>query len=543
MRYDKKQFRLQRRTADTDQPSSAHAGRERLVAKPGAIFATVSVKQKLLGLYGCILVGFLLVFAVEFQESRLGERALALERLAVSAQIEVLGMRRQEKNHFLRHDDASLAAVHRHQQAAVAAVKAIRTLDPAHADACDAALGFLHRYLADFETVAQTDMAQAGSPSAAFVRAARALEPVTGELQEYYATRHRDIVKKAALAAWSIQAAILALVGLAAWVVFRSVAEPLAAIGRHARQVARGEASDLHPGDFSGEFRALAEDIGRMESHLLATILELVRKQREAAEEAARAREARRHAEALGRVKGDFLSLVSHELKTPLTSMVGFAQVLRKRLDRDTMVQATQRFPEIAEERTRFCENLDIILGEGRRLAELIDNMLELAALETGDSPLALDTVPAADVVDKAVAPFAAAMAEKGLRFTREIPEDMPPLRCDRDRVVYVLRHLFSNAVKFTPAGHIACRVRREGDMAVIDLEDTGPGIPPEKREAVFEKFLQLGDNLTNKMPGLGIGLAASRAVMESHGGSISIDGNPGKGSMVSISVPLATAP
>ena len=513
------------------------------MAKPGAKVATVSVKQKLLALYGCILAGFCLVFAVEVQESRLGERALTLERLAVSARIEVLGMRRQEKNYILRHDAGSMAALHRHQQAVVATLERIRTLDPTHAAVCNAALDLLREYLAGFEAVAQADAGLAGSASAAFVRTARAIEPMIAALQEHYATRSRDIVKKTALAAWTIQAAILVLVGLAAWAVFRSVAGPLAAIGRHARQVARGEASNLHPEDFSGEFRALAEDIGRMESHLLATILELVRKQREAAEEAARAREARRRAEALTRVKGDFLSLVSHELKTPLTSMVGFAQVLRKRLDRDMLVQAAAQLPELAEERTRFRENLDIVLGEGRRLAELIDNMLELAALETGNAPLTLDTVPAAEVVDRAVAPFAAAMAEKGLHFTREIPEDMPPLRCDRDRVVYVLRHLFSNAVKFTPAGHIACRVRREGDMAIIDLEDTGPGIPPEKREAVFEKFLQLGDNLTDKMPGLGIGLAASRAVMESHGGSIRIGGNPGKGSMVSISVPLATAP
>lgn len=603
---------------------------------PGATFAAISVKHKLLALFGCILAGFLLVFTVDHLETRLTERTLELERLAVSAKIAVLGMRRQEKNYFLRHDQESLAAVRRNQQTAIRDVEAIRGLDPAHAASCDAALSLLRDYLTSFhamtgnpdatgvdapgalfldrsldlEHLERADPAlagdlarlrllekrwlvsgtgvplqaletavddltakardngpsgeaaaatlaryrqalavyagrleQVGSTTTAFVAAARALEPMTEALERHYETRRRDIVRQSALIGWSIQGAVLILVGLAAWAVFRSVAMPLAAIGEHARRVARGEASDLNPSEFSGEFHALAEDIGRMETHLLATILDLARKEREAAEEARRAREACQRAEDLGRVKANFLSLVSHELKTPLTSMVGFAQVMRKRLERDRpLPQAVAGRPELDAELARFRENLDIMLGEGRRLAQMIDNVLELSSLEAGETPLAIGAVRAAEVVERAVSPFAGAIAEKGLRYASEIPADLPPLRCDRERLVYVLRHLFSNAVKFTEAGHIACRVTREGPMAVISVEDSGPGIPPEKREAVFEKFLQLGDNLTGKMPGLGIGLAAARAVVEYHGGSIRISGEPGKGSTVSVTVPLAEA-
>jgi len=153
-----------------------------------------------------------------------------------------------------------------------------------------------------------------------------------------------------------------------------------------------------------------------------------------------------------------------------------------------------------------------------------------------------MDAVPVSEIVDRAVQPFLETMSEKGLQFLRDIPCDLPPLFCDRERMVYVLRHLFSNAVKFTDTGSIACRAHREGDMAVLCVEDTGRGIPPEMREAVFEKFLQLGDNTTGKMPGLGIGLAASRAVVECHGGSIRIAGEPGRGSSVFITVPLSKA-
>lgn len=592
---------------------------------------TLSVKNRLLGLFGCFLAGFLLIFAVDFLERQKTARTTRLENLSIAVQMEVLGMRRQEKNYFLRHDPGALAAVLQHQQTAMEDMRTIRSLDSDHDPLCDAALGLLTNYRAAFETLADAPeggdtpatlfletsqdierlavaapalaqglarlrllekrwlaagtltnrkrledeitkvlntaredeqghseaikqlsrylsalrtyagrLEEAGSSNAAFVAAARALEPMTARLRDHYEARRISIATLAERISWSIQAVVILLVGLAAWSVFRSVALPLAAIGRHARRVARGEETNLNPDSFSGEFHDLAEDLSRMERHLVATILDLGRKEREAAEEARRAREARKRAEDLSRVKSNFLNLVSHELKTPLTSMVGFAQVMRKRLERGALAEQAMRRPEVAVECARLKENLGIMLDEGKRLAGLIDNVLELAALESGASGVALDAVATAEVVERAVEPFLDAMSAKGLRFLCDIPVDMPPLRCDRDRMVYVLRHLFSNAVKFTDSGHIACRASYQDGMATIVVEDTGQGIPPEMTEAVFEKFLQLGDNLTGKIPGLGIGLAASRAVMETHGGSIHIAGEPGRGSTVTVSVPLA---
>ncbi len=372
--------------------------------------------------------------------------------------------------------------------------------------------------------------------------AARSLEPLTGELRRHYETKRRLIAIRASRIETGLQAAVVGIVALLCWIVFRSVAVPLASLGRHARKVARGEQTNLDPAAFSGEFRELAEDILRMEQHLVATILDLTRKEQEAAQEAAQAREARRRAEDLGRVKSNFLSLVSHELKTPLTSLVGFAQVMLKRLDKGLFAELAAKRPELSAECARFHDNLTIMLQEGRRLGALIDNVLELASLESGGTALAKETVAVAELVDRALEPFLKTMREKGLTFLRDLPADLPRLCCDRDRIVYVLRHLFSNAVKFTDAGHIACRARVDGNMAVISVEDTGRGIPPNMREAVFEKFLQLGDSTTGKMPGLGIGLAASRAVIEFHGGRIRIAGEPGRGSTVSFSIPLDTA-
>ena len=591
----------------------------------------LSVKNRLLALFGCFLAGFLLVFAVDFLEGRSTARTTKLEHLSIAVQIDVLGMRRQEKNYFLRHDPGAFAAVQRLQQTAVANMRAIRDLDADHDPICDTAIGLLTSYRTAFEALADApggantpatlfletsqaleqlggtvpELAQnlgrlrhlekrwlasgtltnrqrleaegakvleaarqggperagavklvsdyldalrayagrleeAGSSSAAFVAAARALEPMTETLRDHYATRRARIAVLAERVSWMIQAVVIILVGLAAWAVFRSVAIPLGVISRHARRVARGEETNLDPNDFTGEFYELAKDISRMERHLVATILDLGRKEREAADEARRAREARKRAEDLSRVKSNFLNLVSHELKTPLTSMVGFTQVMLKRLRRGPLTEQAAFHPELALETARLQENLGIMLAEGRRLSGLIDNVLELAALESGQSGMALDTVAVSEVVERAAEPFLDAMSSKGLRFLCDIPVDMPLLRCDRDRMVYVLRHLFSNAVKFTEAGHIACRARYDGNMATISVEDTGQGIPPEMHEAVFEKFLQLGDNLTGKIPGLGIGLAASRAVMETHGGSIHIAGEPGRGSTVTVSIPLA---
>ena len=586
----------------------------------------LSVKGKLKTLCGCIVAGFVLIFAVDVLETRHTERTLALERLAVTARIEALDMRRQEKNYFLRHDPEALAAVRRHQQAASTAIATIRTLDPDHDPLCDAALAQLQNYLTGFEAMAgspgaaadpaaryleasQTlgnlaalqpsltaaikhlerlekrwlasgtpdaykrlehdakglrDAARAApapldetdrvlteylaaldtyaarleddsSPRTGFVAAARALEPVTEELRSRYEARRGQIVRTTSLVVAVIQIAVLILVALAAWGLYRFVASPLAELGRHARRVARGEAGDLDPAAYEGEFREVAADLARMERHLRDTINDLAAKEREA-------RLARKRAEDLSRVKSDFLSLVSHELKTPLTSMVGFAQVMRKRLERGVLAKPAGTDPEAAAEAARTRANLTIMLEEGRHLSGLIDNLLELAALESGDMPLALGVVPVDAVVDQAAADQAGAMAQKGLAFIRDIPDDFPLLRCDRERLLFVLGQLLSNAVKFTNSGHIACRVRRDGAMAVIAIEDTGQGIPPNMREAVFEKFHQLGDVTTGKMPGLGIGLAASRAVVEHHGGTIRIHDRPGGGVTVSITIPLVQA-
>lgn len=591
--------------------------------------AAASVKNKLLALFGCILAGYCLIFVVNLLSSRRIAHTLKLERLATAAALNVLSMRRQEKNYFLRHDTASFTAVRRYQQAAVADVEAIGSLDPQSDTEREAALHLLQNYRDGFQSLDETaedvpvalflersqsldrieaappsltrglallriqekrwlasdapadltrlqadatrlaalaraqDRPDAGkaldayrtaltnyatrlhapqSPSAVFVAAARALEPVTSALRRRYEERQREISREADMLITSIEAGVIVLVALVAWAVFRSVTAPLEELGRHARRVSRGEATNLDPTAFSGEFRELAQDIVRMENHLLATILDLARKEHEAAEEADQAHQARKRAEELSRVKSNFLSLVSHEFKTPLTSMIGFAQVMKKRLERGLLAEAARINPALEGECARFVENLGIMLDEGRRLTELIDNVLELASLESGDTPLAMGPAAADAVIARAVEPFLPAMADKGLRFVRDIPNDLPPLRCDQERMIYVLHHLFSNAVKFTDAGQVTCRVRRKGDFAVIDVEDTGRGIPAEMEEAVFEKFLQLGDGLTGKMPGLGIGLAASRAVIEHHGGSIRIAGQPGRGSIVSVSVPLAAA-
>jgi len=595
----------------------------------------VSVKGKLAMLCGCILAGFVLVFVVDYLESRLTERTLTLERLAVTARIQALEMRRQEKNYFLRHDPEALAAVRRNQKAAVGAIENIRALDPDHDPLCDAALAQLGAYLTGFMTMAgspdipgevdpvalylersqsleqlaalhpalapainrlmrlekhwlasgtpddlmrlrreaarlrETDspetasagdtarvladylttltayasrLEEAGSTEAGFVAAARALEPVTEDLRARYETKRRDITRTANLIVAALQVGILLLVTLAAWGLFRSVAGPLAELGRHARRVARGEDGHLEPSDYSGEFQELAADLARMETHLRAVIRDLAGKEREAAEKARQARLARQRAEDLSRVKSDFLSLVSHELKTPLTSMVGFAQVMRKRLERGVFAQAARNDCELAAETARYSHNLSIMLEEGRRLTGLIDNVLELAALESGALALNFGPASVSDILDRAATPHLGAITLKGLTFVRDIPNDFPLVRCDPDRMVYVLSQLLSNAVKFTHNGHIACRARREGNMAVIIVQDTGEGIPQEMREAAFEKFRQLGDATTGKMPGLGIGLAAARAVVEHHGGSIRLEGQPGAGVTVAVAIPLAEA-
>lgn len=252
-------------------------------------------------------------------------------------------------------------------------------------------------------------------------------------------------------------------------------------------------------------------------------------------------RAAKEAAEDASRIKSDFLSVVSHELRTPLTSIVGFAKIIRNRL-----VKAIFPFTVLDSAKTRramdqITENIGVIVSEGERLTELINDLLDISKLDAGKVEFRMEPLSVATVIDQATAAVQALFSAKRLKLTKDLEPELPLVLADRDRVIQVLINLVSNAVKFTPHGEVSCRAAREFGAVRIEVVDTGIGIPIEQQGSIFEKFMQLGDTLTDKPKGTGLGLAICKQIVEAHGGRIWVRSEPGQGALFAFTLPLVS--
>jgi DNA-binding response OmpR family regulator len=179
-------------------------------------------------------------------------------------------------------------------------------------------------------------------------------------------------------------------------------------------------------------------------------------------------------------------------------------------------------------------------VSEGERLTKLIDDVLDLAKIEAGKFTWNMENLSIEDVVERALAATSSLIEAKKLNLVREIPSGLPSLHGDRDRLIQVVINLISNAVKFTDAGDIRCAVKREGSQLVVSISDSGIGIAPADQPKVFEKFKQVGDTLTDKPKGTGLGLPICKDIVEHHGGKIWVESQLGQGSTFSFSLPLS---
>ncbi|MDP2055622.1 MAG: response regulator, partial [Acidobacteriota bacterium] len=254
-------------------------------------------------------------------------------------------------------------------------------------------------------------------------------------------------------------------------------------------------------------------------------------------EEAQRARAAAEDADA---AKSAFLSTVSHELRTPLTSVLGFAKIIKKRLDDRIFPIIKTDDKKVLQTVQQIQENLQVVVGEGERLTKLIDDVLDLAKIEAGKLEWNMGPVTVQEIIDHATAATASLLEPKGLKLVKDVDATLPAITGDRDRLIQVVINLISNAVKFTDAGTITCRAVRQADMLVVSVVDTGLGIAPADQPKVFERFKQVGDTLTDKPKGTGLGLPICREIIEHHGGRVWLESELGKGSTFFFSLPIA---
>jgi signal transduction histidine kinase/CheY-like chemotaxis protein len=253
-------------------------------------------------------------------------------------------------------------------------------------------------------------------------------------------------------------------------------------------------------------------------------------------EDASQARAAAEEADA---AKSSFLSTVSHELRTPLTSVLGFAKIIRRRLEERLFPLIPEEDRKVQQAKHQVIENLGVVVSEGERLTKLIDDVLDLAKIEAGKFTWNMASVSVTDVIDRATAATASLFEGKKLVLLREIEPDLPLITGDQDRLIQVVINLISNAVKFTDAGSITCSVRQRDGEVVVGVTDSGIGIAPADQSKVFEKFKQVGDTLTDKPKGTGLGLPICKEIVEYHGGRIWVESEPGKGSTFSFTLPV----
>ncbi|MBE7556426.1 MAG: response regulator [Anaerolineales bacterium] len=251
------------------------------------------------------------------------------------------------------------------------------------------------------------------------------------------------------------------------------------------------------------------------------------------------AQEARTVAEAADRAKSAFLASVSHELRTPLTSVLGFAKIIKKRLE--VIVPAvSQDDRKVQRAIEQVSANVDIIVSEGDRLTALINDVLDLAKIESGKIEWHMQPLSIQEIIERSVMATSALFAAKAVEMVVDVEAGLPTITGDQDRLIQVVINLISNAAKFTSQGSVTCRARRMEDRILVSVIDTGIGIAPDDHKKVFEQFVQVGDTLTDKPKGTGLGLSISKQIVEHHGGRLWVESELEQGSNFSFTLPVS---
>jgi signal transduction histidine kinase len=244
--------------------------------------------------------------------------------------------------------------------------------------------------------------------------------------------------------------------------------------------------------------------------------------------------------------KSEFVSIVSHELKTPMTSIKGYADLLFK-----------GAAGEISEMQREF---LRVIRSNVGRMNALVSDLLDISRIESGRLRLHNRSIPIKAVVDEVVQTMREGIRAKELTLTVKVPEDLPPVWADKDRLIQVLNNLVSNAYRYTlPGGTISVKATVWPDgppsgkvkpispdeqplrYLCLSVSDTGVGISPKEQARIFEKFFRGDDPLVRETRGTGLGLSIAKSIVELHEGQMWFQSEPGQGSTFSFTVPIAS--
>jgi len=231
----------------------------------------------------------------------------------------------------------------------------------------------------------------------------------------------------------------------------------------------------------------------------------------------------------LERMRVDFVANVTHEIRTPLTAILGFIETLKEGAldDRETAV--------------RF---LDVIGRHAHRLKRLVDDLLVISDIETGEMRFNMETTSAKAVLESLLPIVEQKASAKNIALERQIPQDLPPIRADRDRLCQIFLNVLDNAVKFTPeGGKVRVNVYADGMTNLnVDVEDTGPGIPKDEIPRLGERFYRVDKTRSRELGGTGLGLSIVKHLLKAHGGELKIESFRGRGTTVTLAFPVSAA-
>ena len=243
----------------------------------------------------------------------------------------------------------------------------------------------------------------------------------------------------------------------------------------------------------------------------------------------------------LDQLKSDFLSTVSHDLRTPLTSILGFSKLINQDFCK-LFLPFAENDNKLRKRGERIKHNLLIIQHEGERLTRLINDFLDLSRIESGRMQWRNTDISIRKLTKRAAEAVQGQLSLKpDLELRLDIQETLPMLHCDEDRIMQVLVNLLNNAIKFTSSGHVGLRAGMHHDNIRFEVQDTGPGIPSDQLVKIFDKFhkVEEAEHQREKKPaGTGLGLAICRETVQHYNGRIWAESEPGKGSTFIFELP-----
>jgi two-component system phosphate regulon sensor histidine kinase PhoR len=231
----------------------------------------------------------------------------------------------------------------------------------------------------------------------------------------------------------------------------------------------------------------------------------------------------------LEQVRSDFVANVSHELKTPVTAIRGVIETI---VDDPSMPPETLR------------DFLAKVLAQAMRLSEIVSDLLTLARAESRSSAAVLESIDVCDTVRTSLAANAPGAAARQIAIDTVIAPRPVQIRAEAELLRQVVDNLLTNAIRYTPiGGQVTVRVYANGPSAVLEVEDTGIGIPAEMQARIFERFFRIDRARSRELGGTGLGLAIVRHVVEAHGGTIAVESEPGRGALFRVALPLLAPP